>query len=164
MVSPTEVRWGDLEAMSQSFKLTLNGRTYDVEVGDLSQNPVTVVVDGWEHKVTVPEFPAASNAPRPAVRRRAEERVRVPAQPASVAASPTAAAGDDSVLRAPMPGRIVKVNVGVGDGVSQGQALVVLESMKMENTLSSNVSGVVSAVHVSEDDSVQQGQTLVEFE
>lgn len=149
--------------MSQRFKLTLNGRTYEVEVGDLSQNPVTVVVDGWEHKVTVPELAASGSAPRPAVRRRTESSVRAQSQPPSVAASPSAVAGDDSTLRAPMPGRIVKVNVGVGDEVSMGQALVVLESMKMENTLSSNVAGVVSAVHVSEDDSVQQGQTLVEF-
>ena len=47
--------------------------------------------------------------------------------------------------------------------MSQGDALVVLESMKMENTLSSSLDGVVKSVHVSADDSVQQGQTLVEF-
>ena len=57
----------------------------------------------------------------------------------------------------------MRVNVAVGDTVVEGDALVVLESMKMENALSSNIAGVVSAVYVSEDDSVQQGQTLLEF-
>lgn len=148
--------------MTRSFTLTLNGKTYDVEVGDLSNNPVTVVVDGWEHKVTVPESvaPASARPPVAPVRREPKPRPTASAPPP---ATPAAAASDDSTLRAPMPGRIVRVNVAVGNTVAEGDALVVLESMKMENTLSSNIAGVVSAVHVSEDDSVQQGQTLLEF-
>ena len=147
--------------MTRNFKLTLNGRTYDVEVGDLSENPVTVLVDGWEHKVTVPDG-AVPSAPRPA--RPAPARASAAAPPAVQASRPApAAVSSDSALRAPMPGKIVRVNVSEGDSVSQGDALIVLESMKMENTLSSAVDGVVKAVHVSADDSVQQGQTLVEF-
>lgn len=147
--------------MTRSFKLTLSGRTYDVEVGDLSENPVTVLVDGWEHKVTVPDG-AVQSAPRPA--RPAPARASAAAPRAAQAPRPAhAAVSSDSALRAPMPGKIVRVNVSEGDSVSQGDALIVLESMKMENTLSSAVDGVVKAVHVSADDSVQQGQTLVEF-
>lgn len=148
--------------MTRSFKLTLNGRSYEVEVGDLTENPVTVMVDGWEHKVTIPDTATVTaSAPRPERAPRPRPSATVP-QAASAPRPVTAAAGD-SVLRAPMPGKIVRVNVSEGDSVSQGDALVVLESMKMENTLSSSVDGVVKAVHVSADDSVQQGQTLVEF-
>ena len=147
--------------MTRIFTLTLNGRTYNVEVGDLSSNPVTVVVDGWEHKVTVPESVASSGTRTPVAPARSKPQPRT-TTPAPPAPGP-AAVSDDSTLRAPMPGRIVRVNVAVGDTVAVGDALVVLESMKMENTLSSNITGVVSAVHVSEDDSVQQGQTLLEF-
>ena len=146
--------------MSRSFKLTLSGRTYEVEVGDLTENPVSVTVDGWEHKVTIPDLVPA---PSP----RADRAPRTRSRPAPVKATPgprpAPAASGDSVLRAPMPGKIVRVNVSEGDNVSKGDPLVVLESMKMENTLSSSLGGVVKAVHVSADDSVQQGQTLVEF-
>lgn len=142
--------------MTRSFKLTMGGRTYEVEVGDLSENPVTVVVDGWEHKVTVPDIvPRTVSHPRTVTPTERSSRPR--------STSPAPAASGDSALRAPMPGRIVRVNVSEGDTVSQGDALVVLESMKMENTLSSSLDGIVKAVHVSADDSVQQGQTLVEF-
>ena len=155
---------GSLEAMSRAFKLTLAGRTYDVEVGDLSENPVTVVVDGWEHKVTVPDTELAAPAPMPTSRPARPQPPR-PATPTPVpSAAPSTTTGGDSALRAPMPGRVVRVNVSVGDSVSAGDALVVLESMKMENTLSSSEDGTVRAVHVAADDSVQQGQTLVEFE
>lgn len=151
---------GDLEAMSRSFKLTMGGRTYEVEVGDLSENPVTVMVDGWEHKVTIPE---SAPQPTPSQERSAPTRTRPVAPVAAQPPRPAPAASSDSALRAPMPGKIVRVNVSEGESVSQGDALVVLESMKMENTLSSAVDGVVKAVHVVADDSVQQGQTLMEF-
>ena len=152
--------------MTRSFKLTMGGRTYDVEVGDLSENPVTVVVDGWEHKVTVPDIvPRTVSHPRTVTptERSSRPRSTSPAPVATPRPRPAPAASGDSVLRAPMPGRIVRVNVSEGDTVSRGDALVVLESMKMENTLSSSLDGIVKAVHVSADDSVQQGQTLVEF-
>ncbi len=63
-----------------------------------------------------------------------------------------------------MPGRIVRVNVSGGESVERGHALVVLESMKMENTVASPRDGVVKTVYVSADDSVQHGQSLVELE
>ena len=146
--------------MSRSFKLTLSGRTYEVEVGDLTENPVSVTVDGWEHKVTIPDLVSA-----PSPRADRVPRTRSRPAPAKVPAGqrPAPAASGDAVLRAPMPGKIVRVNVSEGDSVSKGDPLVVLESMKMENTLSSSLDGVVKAVHVSADDLVQQGQTLVEF-
>ena len=62
-----------------------------------------------------------------------------------------------------MPGRIISVSVSVEDAVTKGQPVVVLESMKMENTITSPVDGTVSAVHVAAGDSVQHGQTLVEM-
>lgn len=150
----------------RAFQLTLGGVTYDVEVGDLSQNPVTVTVNGTQHEVTVPESdlmprrPVAGPATAPA-----PPAAAVPSTLPTRAPRPalSATAADDSSLRAPMPGRIVRVNVNAGDAVSKGDALVVLESMKMENTLASPADGTVGAVHVHADDHVQQGQTLVEI-
>ena len=65
---------------------------------------------------------------------------------------------------APMPGRVVQLNVEVGDRVEVGQTLVVLEAMKMEQSLNAPVSGVVDAVNCSEGDVVEAGVVLVRVE
>jgi biotin carboxyl carrier protein len=62
--------------------------------------------------------------------------------------------GDSGDLHSPMPGLIVAVNVAAGDSVTQGQTVVILESMKMQNELKAPADGVVHAVHV------QAGQTV----
>ena len=54
--------------------------------------------------------------------------------------------------------------MATGDNVQRGQSIVVLESMKMENTIAAPRDGVVSQVHVTADESVQHGQSLVEIE
>jgi propionyl-CoA carboxylase alpha chain len=66
-------------------------------------------------------------------------------------------------LRAPMPGLVVRVAVQPGDSVSQGDPLVVMEAMKMENELRAEVAGVVSEVHVSEGTTVDRDDVLVTF-
>ena len=63
-----------------------------------------------------------------------------------------------------MPGRIISVSVSVGQSVTAGQTVLVMESMKMENTISATRDGTVTAVLVGEGDSVQHGQTLIEIE
>jgi pyruvate carboxylase subunit B len=68
------------------------------------------------------------------------------------------------VLKAPMPGLVVRVQVRPGDKVVVGSGLVVLEAMKMENELRAAVPGVVKAVRVSSGEAVEKGQVLVEFE
>lgn len=67
-------------------------------------------------------------------------------------------------LRAPMPGLVVRVAVQPGDSVSQGDPLVVMEAMKMENELRAEVAGVVGEVHVSEGTTVDRDDVLVTFE
>jgi biotin carboxyl carrier protein len=68
------------------------------------------------------------------------------------------------VLKAPMPGLVVRVQAEVGDRVSAGTGLVVLEAMKMENELKAVAPGVVKAVRVTPGEVVVKGQVLVEFE
>jgi biotin carboxyl carrier protein len=67
-------------------------------------------------------------------------------------------------LTAPIPGKVVAVKVGVGDGVEPGQALIVLEAMKMENELAADQVGKVAAIHVAAGDTVEGGELLVELE
>ena len=63
-----------------------------------------------------------------------------------------------------MPGSVLAVKVAVGDEVAEGDVLVVVESMKMEMTLTAPHDATVSEVRVAEGDQVKQGQSLVELE
>jgi len=67
-------------------------------------------------------------------------------------------------IRAQMPGKIVKLLVAQGETVTGGQALVVIEAMKMENEIRSPIDGTVSAIAVSEGDAVETGAALVTVE
>jgi acetyl-CoA carboxylase biotin carboxylase subunit len=71
---------------------------------------------------------------------------------------------DRGSLHAPMPGKVVKVEVREGDSVDEGQILVVMEAMKMEHTLRSPHSGTVTSVQTATGDQVEAGQTLVVVE
>jgi len=68
------------------------------------------------------------------------------------------------VVRAPMPGLVVRVEVGVGDRVSAGAGLVVVEAMKMENELRAPRPGIVSKVHVKPGTAVEKGTSLVSLD
>ncbi len=144
---------------SKNYKINIAGKTYDVEVGDISKSPVEVYVDGTVYQVEIPESAGdrasdvqATFAPKPVVA--AAAAVSRPSIPDSL---------DDGVVRSPMPGRILSVNISVGDTVKKGQPIFILESMKMENTIASSIDGTVTSVHVGASDSVQHGQTLAEI-
>ena len=74
------------------------------------------------------------------------------------------AEGGSGAVTAPMPGKIVQVAVKPGDRVKKGTAIIVLEAMKMEQTLSAAADGVVASVNVGEGDQVNGGAVLVTFE
>ena len=142
---------------ARNYKITIAGQTYDVQVGDISSSPVEVIVDGTTYQVGLPDSAATS-----AVAKAPPRASQTPA-PRPLARPVVPTTGGDGVVRAPMPGRIISVSISVGDTVTRGQPVVVLESMKMENTITSPVDGTVSAVHVAAGDSVQHGQTLAEI-
>ncbi len=67
-------------------------------------------------------------------------------------------------INAPMPGRIIAVNHGVGDEVAAGAVVVVMEAMKMEISLRAEAAAIIKAIHAEVDDSVSADTCLVEFE
>jgi acetyl/propionyl-CoA carboxylase alpha subunit len=82
----------------------------------------------------------------------------------AIESTAAAAAVGPSRLSAPIPGKVVKVHVRVGDEVEAGQPLVVLEAMKMENELTAQQAGRVIAVHVEPGQIIDTGGSLVELE
>ena len=126
------------------YKVTLNGRTYEVEV----EAGKAMLLD--EYEAIAPAAPAAAAAPVAA---------------AAPAAAPAPAApvitGSGEAVNAPMPGTILKVNVKNGDAVKEGQVLVVLEAMKMENEIMAPKAGTITQVAVQKGASVDTGAPLV---
>lgn len=84
----------------------------------------------------------------------------VPAAASAAPAAPAAPAGAGERLAAPMPGTVLAVNVKDGDRVRKGQALFVLEAMKMENEIPAPADGVVSAISVKKGDTVETDALL----
>jgi pyruvate carboxylase subunit B len=89
-----------------------------------------------------------------------DERSRAIRELAGAASGPSGPAP----LLAPMPGLIVRVNVGPGDTVEPGQGLVVMEAMKMENELRAGAAGTVKSVAVQPGTAVEKGAILIELE
>ncbi len=128
------------------YKVTLNGRTYEVEV----EAGKAMLLDEYEAIV-----PAAAPVAAPVA---APAPVAVPAAaPAPAAAAPVAG----EAVTAPMPGNILKVNVTAGQAVKEGDVLVVLEAMKMENEILAPKACTVKQVLVSKGSTVDTGATLV---
>jgi glutaconyl-CoA/methylmalonyl-CoA decarboxylase subunit gamma len=144
----------------KEIKITVNGKKYEVKVGDVSASPVEVVVDGKSYQV---EYDAPSTGSAPV---RTAPVVSAPsiASPVVSAAAPAPVAASGSGVRSPMPGTIVKIDVKPGDKVTRGQQLVSLEAMKMKNSIKSPVDAVIKAVHVSDGQKVQFNDMLVSFE
>ena len=127
------------------YKVTLNGRTYEVEV----EAGKAMLLD--EYEAIVPSAPAAAPVAAPV----AAAPVAAPAP-----AAPAVTANGDAVT-APMPGTILKVNVTQGQAVKEGEVLCVLEAMKMENEIMAPRAGTVAQVVTSKGSSVDTGATLV---
>jgi len=127
------------------YKVTLNGKTYEVEV----EAGKAMCVAEYEAYA-----PAAAPVAAPAA------AAPVAAAPAAPAAAGVTVSGGESV-KAPMPGNILKVAVSVGQTVKEGDLLCVLEAMKMENEIYAPCSGTVTAVPVSKGSTVDTGALLV---
>ena len=114
------------------YKVTLNNRTYEVEV----EEGKAMLVDEYEAYAPAAPAPVAA-AP-------------VAAAPATAPAAPAAPAGAalaaGEVVKSPMPGNILKINVAQGQKVNEGDVLIVLEAMKMENEIVATKSGTVAQI------------------
>lgn len=139
------------------YVVRINGKEYDVEVEKLG-GPYQSLTRGTAYmQAPVAYAPAPAPAPAPV-----QAPASAPAAPAP-APAPVASAGSASDVTSPMPGKVFKVLAKPGDTVSEGQAVMILEAMKMENEIVAPVAGVIDAILVKEGDMVETDDVLAKL-
>jgi len=133
----------------RKFIIKVEGKVYDVEVEEVGENKSSG---------------GTVSVPLPIITKVKEEPVK--SKPAKVSDSPTsskaptAAVAGEEVL-APMPGKILQLKVSEGDSVKDGDTLLILEAMKMENEIVANASGNIKKINVAANDMVDTGDVLI---
>lgn len=117
----------------RKFQVTVNGNTYEVDVEELSGG-ASIAPVSQPTKSVAPSNPVAQ-------------------------ASPSTGNGD-TLLEAPLQGKIVSVKVAVGDAVNEGDVVAVLEAMKMENEIVAPSAGTVASINVTSGQAVEAGDLI----
>lgn len=135
--------------MIKQYKITVNGKLYDVSVEEVGE-----ILGGVQASKTISTFVNTDNAN---TNNNNEKQISNKPQD-SIPIDENAIS-----IKAPMPGTILSFNVSVGDTVSEGQVLAILEAMKMENELVSPASGKVKSIHVEKGSSVVENQVILQI-
>ena len=151
--------------MSKKYQYKVQGVDYEVDIEEVEGNIAKVNVNGIPFEVELQQPINAAKHPsmvKPKVAAPAAAPAAAPqAAPAAQPAPSAQPAANGTPLKAPLPGTITTVNVKVGDQVSAGDTVVVLEAMKMQNNIEAENSGTVTAINVSPGDSVMEGAVLL---
>lgn len=139
----------------KSFKYTINGNVYKVHINSVVENIAEVEVNGTPYKVTM-EKPS-------------KKQVVTIKRPAQAPTTPTgdpvvtrpASSATQGAVRSPLPGVILEVKCSVGSTVKRGDVLLVLEAMKMENSIHADRDGRIIELKVNKGDSVLENAELV---
>lgn len=139
----------------KSFQFTIDGRKYETTVNEIEDNIAEVTVNGTVFHVAIDKKKTT-----PSIK---------PAAPKAAAAAPAAAPrtaqpAGSVVVKSPLPGSIVKVVAAAGQPVKKGDLLLTMESMKMENQVTSEYEGTIKSVLVQPGQNVMQDDKLVEIE
>ncbi|WP_029903963.1 biotin/lipoyl-containing protein [Prevotella sp. 10(H)] len=146
----------------KQFIYRINGQEYIVAVNKMEGDLAEVAVNGTNYKVelvnseeevSLTTRPAAKAAPAPAA-----------SAPKATASAPTAnkpAGSGMGVVKSPLPGIVIGIQVNVGDEVKKGQTVAMLEAMKMENAIQAPIDGKVTEIYVNQGDSVLEGVALL---
>jgi len=148
----------------RTFNVYVDDEYFEVGVEEPGGSPVISYVQQMPAGVPVSAPAAAPRAPVPAPAAPAAPAPPKPAAPAPPKPAPpkpaAPAAVEGTPLKAPMPGMIVRYSKAVGDAVTKGDTMVILEAMKMENALQAPADGTVKAINYSSGDSVAKNDVL----
>jgi biotin carboxyl carrier protein len=154
------IRRIEIKGSGESPEVTVDGKTVDASAVWISAHSVHLILDGRSHDLGVVKEAAGTRVSA------ARRSYLVDVQPASSAQEPVARrpSSGPAAVRAPMPGKIVRVLASDGQEVVEGTGLLVMEAMKMENEIRSPRAGIVRGVSVREGQAVETGATLCVLE
>lgn len=145
----------------KTYKLRIKDKEYQVDVIAVEDASATVKVNGVTYEVEVDRHLKTTKTPK---------LVRSVASPSTDIHHSTAiTAKPDAVkkaknIKSPLPGKILDILVNVGDRLSVGKTVLILEAMKMENNINADKEGIVKSIHVKSNDTVLEGDLLIELE
>ncbi len=139
----------------KKYKFTISGNQYDVHLKGIEENVAELDVNGTIYEVQIHGEVKTSKTPT-LVRKPVEQK------PGEGLIKKTESSGKFKVT-APLPGTILKINIKVGDVVNEGQNVMVMEVMKMENQIQTTKGGEVTSIKVNVGDSVLQDDVLIEI-
>jgi biotin carboxyl carrier protein len=145
----------------KQFKFDINGSKYEVDVKSLEDNLAEVEVNGNLYQVKIDDGNGvASSVPiaKPVVK-----PTTAPAPAAVATASAATGTKGSKSVKAPLPGSILKINIAAGTAFKEGDVLMVMESMKMENNIQAESDGTVTKLCTSVGAAVMQDDVLVEY-
>jgi glutaconyl-CoA/methylmalonyl-CoA decarboxylase subunit gamma len=151
------------------YHLEIDGRRFAVDVQDIEADRYQVSVEGQRFEVALSatqEIDSAAGAPAvPATSSTPTPRVTVARGVAAPAARPVAlnSASSGAVLRAPMPGSLLRLSVVVGAQVQRGQDIAVLEAMKMENIIRAPHAGTITEICAQAGQQLAHGDVIVRY-
>lgn len=152
----------------KKYEYKVNGVDYEVEIAAVEGKIAKVNVNGIPFEVEMQKPINAAKHPALAATSRAQSPVTLaqPAAPAPVAApvaaaTPAAPVGEGRALKAPLPGTITEIKVQVGQQVTAGQTVIVLEAMKMANNIEAEYAGQVTSIVVKQGETVMEGAVLL---
>ena len=147
----------------KNYNLKINDNEYNVQLDKLDHlsKQARVIVNGTEYIVEVEGIkPQPTKKPQVAAATYSAAPATATPAPAA-AAAPKAASAAGSKITSPLPGTVLAINVAVGDNVTAGQTVAVLEAMKMENNIAADKAGVVKEICVNKGASVMEGDALI---
>ena len=135
------------------YNVTIQDKSYVVEIEDINARPVIAYVEGIRFEVIPDTNPAGV---QPDTKDAWKSK---PIETPNVKSSQTA-----GVVTAPLPGNVIEVFVKAGDVIEAGQVIVIIEAMKMKNSIRSTHAGKIAEVLVRAGETVNHKQALVKFE
>jgi len=150
---------------SRTFNVFVDGEFFEVDVEQVGGAPMVTSIVQAPQTAAAPHAaltaaPAAVAVPPPPPRPAAAPTPSAAAQPAPPAKPAAAPSAGGTAIEAPMPGMIIRYEVSEGTSVKEGDVVLILEAMKMENSITSPTAGTVNKIHFKDGDTVQKGDVL----
>ncbi|WP_315536294.1 biotin/lipoyl-containing protein [Prevotella koreensis] len=143
------------------YQYKVNGIEYNVEIQDIENNIAYVSVNGKQFEIEMPETIKTHSKPNKEVTQKESKPATVTRKQTPEPKQESKPASKGMKVTAPLPGTITEVKVAVGQAVKEGDTVVVLEAMKMQNNIEAETNGTITEIHVSNGDTVMEGKPLV---